>query len=219
MSNQEHRLAIIVPYRNRLEHLGQFIPYMNAYLSERQINNTIYVIEQEDGKPFNRAMLLNIGFLEAGSEHDYFVFHDIDMLPSDVDYTYRENPNHLAAAASQFGGRMPYAWYFGGVTMFSRNSFVAANGFSNEYWGAEDDDMYYRCLAAKLTIERANSGTFRSMDHKRAIDSNLRSSNHARCAKMERGELDWKADGINSCKYEVVERTIATGFILIKVSV
>jgi hypothetical protein len=135
MSDHEHKLAIIVPYRNRLEHLGQFVPYMNAYLSERQISNTIYVIEQEAGKPFNRAMLLNIGFLEAGLEHDYFVFHDIDMLPSDVDYTYRENPNHLAVAASQFGGRLPYAEFFGGVTMFSRNSFVAANGFSNEYWG------------------------------------------------------------------------------------
>jgi hypothetical protein len=79
--------------------------------------------------------------------------------------------------------------------------------------------MYYRCLAVKLTIERAASGTFRLLDHKREIDSDLQRVNYARQIQMRRAELDLKADGINSCKYEVVERAAAAEFILIKVSV
>ena len=44
-------------------------------------------IEQADDKPFNRGKLLNVGYtLACDNGCDYFVFHDVDMLPEDVDY-------------------------------------------------------------------------------------------------------------------------------------
>jgi hypothetical protein len=61
------------------------------------IDHNIFVIEQDGAKQFNRGMLLNIGFKYA-LEHkcDYVVFHDIDMIPSEVDYSYSDKPLHLS---------------------------------------------------------------------------------------------------------------------------
>ena len=49
------KLAIIVPYRDREEHLSRFIPHMEKFLSDKNIQYKIYIVEQGDGKPFNRG--------------------------------------------------------------------------------------------------------------------------------------------------------------------
>lgn len=219
MSN--HKLGVIVPYRNREEHLKQFLPHMREYLNKQGISYTIYIIEQEQGKAFNRAKLLNVGFLEADKDCDYFVMHDVDMLPQNVDYSYQELPTHLAAAASQFNYGLPYEGYFGGVTMFSRKSFCKINGYSNEYWGwgAEDDDVLYRCHLANLNVQRQSPGILKSLSHDRVIDQQDYHKNIDRIREMWSKKLDWENEGVNSCKYSVVERNETSERILIKVSI
>jgi len=221
MTAKKHKLAIIVPYRDRANHLAQFVPHMKAHLADQGIENTIYVIEQEAGKPFNRAKLLNIGFLEARADHDYFVFHDVDMLPNGIDYGYRDTPTHLAFAASQFSGGMPYPGYFGGATMFDKFSFESVNGFSNEYWGwgAEDDDILLRCKYSNLRIERPSHGTMTSLSHKRDTDAVSHSKNSSRLEKMRRGAVDWRSDGINSCNYSAVTHKAESNLRLIKAGI
>ena len=218
---EAHKLALIVPYRNRKEHLGVFLPHMKEYLNKHNIPHTIYIIEQEQGKAFNRAKLLNIGFLEADKDCDYFVMHDVDMLPQNVDYGYQEIPTHLAASASQFNYGLPYEGYFGGVTMFSRESFLKINGYSNEYWGwgAEDDDVLYRCHLAGLAVQRQSPGILKSLTHDRVIDQQDYQKNIDRIREMWSKKLDWENEGINSCKYSVVERNETPERTLIKVSI
>mgnify|MGYP006292305599 CR=1 FL=1 len=218
---EQHKLAVIVPYRDRKRHLDKFVPHMKEYLAKQNIDNTIYVIEQEMGKAFNRAKLLNIGFLEADSSCDYFVMHDVDMLPQNVDYSYQEPPTHLAAGASQFNYRLPYDGYFGGVTMFSRESFKKANGYSNEYWGwgAEDDDMLYRCHLAGLKVQRQTPGILESLNHDRDINHGDYIKNMERIREMWSKKLDWENEGLNSCKYSVVDRQETPDMILVKVSI
>jgi len=43
------------------------------------------VVEQTADEEFNRAALMNVGFVEAMSldKFDCFVFHDVDLLPED----------------------------------------------------------------------------------------------------------------------------------------
>lgn len=54
----------------------------------------IFVLEQSAGLRFNRGMLLNSGVaLLMGSDYDYFVFHDVDTVPTETgaipyDYPY-----------------------------------------------------------------------------------------------------------------------------------
>ena len=76
---------------------------------------------------------------------DYVVFHDIDMLPIDVDYSYSDVPIHLATNFTN-SDREIFKTYFGGITMFPIDLFKKVNGYSNEYWGwgFEDDDLLMR---------------------------------------------------------------------------
>jgi predicted glycosyltransferase involved in capsule biosynthesis len=163
-------MAIVVPYRDRKEHLAEFLPHMEKYLHE--VPHQIYIVEQDPEKPFNRGKLLNIGYALAKQKAAYVCFHDVDMLPLRADYSYPETPTHLAEAAEQFNFEMPYPTYFGGVTLFNINDFTLANGYSNEYWGwgAEDDDLHHRCLHAGLAIQH-RKGVFKSLDHRRPIDN------------------------------------------------
>ena len=56
----KHKLGVIVPYREREEHLERFIEHFTEFMSGKKINYQIFVIEQYDLKPFNRCRLLNI---------------------------------------------------------------------------------------------------------------------------------------------------------------
>ena len=57
------RLAIVVPYRDRAEHLAKFVPHVAAYFErdklDRQIAVTINIIEQWGNAPFSRGRLAN----------------------------------------------------------------------------------------------------------------------------------------------------------------
>lgn len=155
-----HKLGIIVPYRNRFDHLEQFKKSIVDYLDSNSYENyVIIIVEQDDAKLFNRGMLLNIGFKEA-KEHgcDYVVFHDVDMLPEYVNYSYSEKPLHLSTNFVLEEGEKPrtiFDEYFGGVTLFPIDKFEEIDGYSNKYWGwgYEDDDLRLRCSEKGIPLK------------------------------------------------------------------
>lgn len=189
--------CIIVPYRDRAAHLEQFLQHYKDMLP-------VYVIEQTIERPFNRAKLLNIGFLEFGNKYDYAIYHDVDMLCEDsaAYEVYPEKPMHLATAASQFNYTMPYPTYFGGVTSISTKDMVRVNGFSNECWGwgSEDDIMFNRCIKAFKSVHSVQNNRYKSLHHEREI-------NHPNYANnVERIGNDDPTDGLSGCIYKVIER-------------
>jgi len=200
------KLSVVVPYRDREEHLKQFIPHMEEYLNKEGIDFHIYIIHQSDKKPFNRAKLLNIGFMES-KEFDYFVFHDVDMLPLDSDYSYVDCPTHLASRAEQFNWKLPYDGYFGGVTLFDKDSFIKINGYSNEYWGwgAEDDDVLFRCSIMQLSATRKDC-SYRSLSHDRNIPQDLYRKNLDKLRDLHSSPMieKIKSDGIKNARYEKI---------------
>jgi len=152
----KHKLGVIIPYREREEHLERFIEHFIEFMSDKKINYQIFVIEQYDLKPFNRGRLLNVGYKIAISHGcDYICFHDVDMLPENADYSYPMKPTHLASNLSSYNYSVPYDEYFGGVTLFNKYDFELVNGYSNEYigWGYEDDDLLNRCYEKKLPMD------------------------------------------------------------------
>src|SRR5690349_13178124 len=104
-------LAIIVPYRNREDHLAQFIPHMNKCLPDAKI----VIVEQADEKPFNRGKLINCGYIETTAQH--ICAHDVDMLPLHANYLGEDGVWQLAKSEIQQNG------YLGGVTIFDWNTF------------------------------------------------------------------------------------------------
>lgn len=154
-----HKLGIIVPYRDRETQLKRFLSHMKDYIKD--IDYEIFIVEQADDKPFNRGKLLNAGYKYAVNKGcDYFVFHDVDMLPEDVDYSYSDKPLHLATHLQEHDYETTFFDYFGGVTMFTKEDFKTINGFSNDYWGwgFEDDDLLIRCLDAGLELDTTIDG-------------------------------------------------------------
>lgn len=116
-----HKLAILVPYRDRFEELLIFAPYMHKFLSKQKINFDLYVINQVDSYRFNRASLINIGYLFTKNTHDYIAMHDVDLLPlnQDLKYEYPENqPLHIAAP--ELHPKYHYPTFVGGILLINR---------------------------------------------------------------------------------------------------
>lgn len=93
--------AIIVPYRDRDKQLKDFLTYIHLFLGKQNIHYRIYIVEQDDGKPFNRAKLLNIGSVIA-IQHGFpcLVLHDVDLLPLKLKnlYACTKSPRHMSAS-------------------------------------------------------------------------------------------------------------------------
>lgn len=190
------RKAIVIPYRDRAEHLERFLKHYGTMFE-------IFVVEQYDRKPFNRAKLFNVWFLEYGFQYDYFITHDVDMYLDLTKslislYDYPENPTHIATRCEQFGYKMPYPDYFGGVTLFNREQFIEIDGFSNEFWswGAEDDEMLAN-VNRKYSVNRREA-FFKSAPHSKVMDH----SNYKRnVERLKSGRS--KDDGLSNCRYQV----------------
>ena len=153
------KLGVIVPYRNRPEQLETFKKRLTRYLKRNDIPFELIIVNQDDAKLFNRGMLLNVGFKYAEKLGcDYVVFHDIDMIPVHVDYSYSNHPLHLATGFKENEGDKPrevFDEYFGGVTLFPIEDFKKINGYSNKYWGwgYEDTDLLLRCRKKGIVLD------------------------------------------------------------------
>lgn len=199
--------TIIVPYRDRADNLREFIPAIKAKLP----NCDIYVIEQLGNEPFNKGSLINIGVdITIG---DYYMFHDVDLVPVDVDYSYSNIPTHVATQLSQYGYKMPYENYFGGCVIFTKEHFKAINGFSNKFrgWGCEDDLFYESFLQKGIPIMRRTC-TFESLYHSRTNDAKEFGEN----VKVWKEGRDF-SEGLNTVKYSVSDFQIKDGYWLAQV--
>ena len=115
-----HQVAVIVPYRERPTQLAVFLRNLHPMLLKQQLHYRIYLVNQTDSNTFNRAMLMNVGFVEAMKDHNWTcaIFHDVDLLPEDDRnlYSCPEQPRHLSVAVDKFKYRLPYKGIFGGAT-------------------------------------------------------------------------------------------------------
>jgi len=154
------KLAICVPHYKREEHLKKFVPHMDEFFKDKDIEYKIFVANQvypDSVSGFNRGTAKNIAYDVAQKEgYDYFCFHDIDMVPVDdsCDYSWPgEYPQHLAVRVEQFNWGLQYEEYFGGAILMTKDHVKTMNGYSNGYfnWGMEDDDFLYRAKVKGLT--------------------------------------------------------------------
>lgn len=128
----KHKLAIIVPFRDRFEELMEFVPHMDSFLTNASIAHHIYVINQADTLRFNRAALINIGYKMSVLECDYLAMHDVDLLPLNPLLDYRYPDNHVFHLASpDLHPMYHYKTFVGGVLLLKHSDFERINGLSN----------------------------------------------------------------------------------------
>ncbi|KAM4726967.1 beta-1,4-galactosyltransferase 4 isoform 2-T3 [Anableps anableps] len=190
-----HSVAILIPHRNREKHLLYLLHHLHPFLQRQQLHYAIYVIHQAGDATFNRAKLLNVGYLEAIKDFSWecFIFHDVDLVPENDHnlYVCDQQPKHLVVGRNVTGYKLRYKGYFGGVTAMTKDQFFQVNGFSNNYWGwgGEDDDLRVRVEQQKMTIVRppADVARYTMVFHKRDTGNqvNKNSSSPEMLAKKE----------------------------------
>jgi glycosyltransferase involved in cell wall biosynthesis len=174
--------SIIIPYRNREEHLSILLPELIKKFNGEKYE--IIVAEQNDNEKFRLSSLYNIAF--TYTKGDLIIFHDVDYIPSqNVSYTLKNsNPTYpvrqvvflnsqlsikqddeIPAGYRYFKNDVGNHW--GGVFMMHRDHFESINGFNPLYigWGKEEEETHLRLLEKGLICERNIDGLFYALDH------------------------------------------------------
>ncbi|GFR71186.1 beta-1,4-galactosyltransferase 7 [Elysia marginata] len=176
-----HSLCVLVPFRDRFEELLEFAPHMNKFLLKQNIVHELVVINQLDRFRFNRASLINVGFLETRQNCDYIAMHDVDLLPLNEELRYdfpKDGPYHLAAP--HLHPLYHYKTFVGGILLLQSKDFVKLNGLSNKYWGwgREDDEFFVRIKKARLKLSRPGNLTSGFKTFKHLHDRRKRKRDH-----------------------------------------
>jgi glycosyltransferase involved in cell wall biosynthesis len=174
--------SIIIPYRNREEHLSILLPALLEKFQDEDYE--IIVAEQNDEEKFRLSSLYNIAFKYTSG--DLIIFHDVDYIPTpNVSYQLKNNNptypvrqvvflnndlipkdyNDIPAGYRHFKDDVGNHW--GGVFMMNRKHFESINGFNPLYigWGKEEEETHLRLLEKNLICERNNEGLFYALDH------------------------------------------------------
>ena len=214
-------IAIIIPFRDRFEHLSVFLRQIHSVLKRQEYSYRVLVIEQNDEYPFNRGKLMNVGFKEAlklSSTFTCFIFHDVDLIPEDDrnDYGCPTSPRHMSYAVDKFNYVLPYKGLFGGVEAFRRTDFERVNGFPNTYWGwgAEDDNLYKRVIQNGLTLTRPAiyQGRYKMIKHAQSKEAPPN-----RHDKLNNAHGEFQVDGISSLQYKVLNKEIRQLYTFVQV--
>ena len=181
-----------------------------------KVPHCLYVIEQADDGLFNRGALLNAGFQIAqlaATPADWYIFHDVDLLPSAEllpYYSSQPEPGTALHIGSRFT-RYPGETYFGGITSFREVDFLRMNGFPNDYegWGGEDDELRRRAVRCGVRIVKPGEGSLADLEGLSLAEklSYLKSNNLLNARKKEQKaahKATWRANGLNSLSYKAV---------------
>ena len=177
-------LAIIVPYRNRLQHLHVFLNNIIPFLQFQRQAFTIFIVEQTQQVLFNRAALFNAAYREIQkleTSYDGVIIHDVDSIPENLCTLYYagNNPHHFSVFRSKLDYEVNYEHYSGGVISMSTDTVEEVHGMSNLFfgWGTEDDNLKGRLVNIKQkTIRRYTNcrGRIRTLDHEKSRPDELR---------------------------------------------
>ncbi|KAL3881285.1 hypothetical protein ACJMK2_027740 [Sinanodonta woodiana] len=100
-----HKVAVIIPFRNRYRHLVILLKVLLPVLKRQQLDFRIFVVEQYGNDTFNKGRVMNAGFKEAWKLEDFrcFVFHDVDLIPEDDRnlYSCPIYPRHMSVAINE----------------------------------------------------------------------------------------------------------------------
>ncbi|RNA27689.1 Beta-1-4-N-acetylgalactosaminyltransferase bre-4 [Brachionus plicatilis] len=224
LKRYKSKIAIVVPYRDRIRNLKIFLRYVHPFLVQQNIYYGFFLIEPIGNLTFNKGIAMNAGFVESQKENDWdcFIFHDVDLLPESIHNIYscdQRVPKLLSTSISSFGYSVDGYFkekHFGGVTAFTREQFETINGFSNVYfgWGLEDDDARLRVLAKYPSVRRVDpeNGRYYANCHKQ------QKRNPNRFIQYLNSRNRQTKDGLNSLDYKIIKWEKSNLFIRIFIS-
>lgn len=207
-NDKGHKLAIVVPFRDRFDELLEFAPEMDQFLTDAGVSHEIIVVNQADTFRFNRAALINAGYIyTAALDFDYLAMHDVDLIPTTHQIKYdfpSSGPVHLASP--ELHPIYHYAKYVGGILMLTHQHFKQCNGMSNMFWGwgREDDEFFLRMRDQNLELHRPKGVTTGYDTFKHVHDKVRRPRDYKRIGEQKKEQF--KRDpvgGYHTLKHKV----------------
>lgn len=209
---------IIIPYRNRQKHLDYFLEHTIPLIENYMPNSKVIVVEQSEGKLFNRGKLINVGFKEYTGKTKYFFTHDVDINPTikciEKYYTKDVDDNNILGIYTSIHNTL------GGIIKGKDEVFQKINGFPNDVWGWGAED---KALQNRAEYYNINKITNLKNDKKYPLyflrfddikDQNLINhpkNRHQHYVLFNRYNDKQKKDnilssGLNNIQYEILER-------------
>lgn len=182
MLMNELKYSIIIPYRDRLEHLEILLPVLNNKFKDEKYE--IIVSEQDDNNGFSISNTVNMASKFA--KGDVLIIHNVDYVPmQEVEYYkdggvflpvkkvlfLNEDNSNLRETSDIPGGYRYFNYgvgddFFGGVICILKTHFETINGYNPYYvgWGKEDEDLRLRISEHNIPINRGE-GIFFALYH------------------------------------------------------
>ena len=169
------RLAVIIPYRDREQHLVKMLPHTVSFFRRNtKIEPLFCIAEQADDCPFNKGAILNHAYAAVSGMVDYVCFNDVDYMPMWADYSEPSLPSRIVwhgmdtrpIGHGTDGVINAQRYGLAAVALMKKWHFEACNGYSNTYWGwgYEDTDLAKRLESVGLPLGYRD-GTFIALDH------------------------------------------------------
>ena len=165
--------TIIIPFRDsfkngeRHQQLDIVSKRIQEVCKEHSQDYEILVIHQNGDDFFNKSMLLNIGVDISIKNSDYFILHDVDHYPLNVNNLYREREKSGNLLKIQDGKEYTGPGFWGGVVYIKKEDYLKINGFCNYFWGwGWEDSAIGQRLNAKDIEHEQGDGIFKQLYHK-----------------------------------------------------
>ncbi len=225
---------IIIPYRNRETHLEYFVKHSTPLIEKYLPNTKIVVLEQNEGKLFNRGMLLNVGFKEYQNQTRYFITHDIDINPTEKSilevYNKKNNINQI------IGILLSPCKTLAPIIKIHDSDVKKINGFPNNIWGWGTEDKALRnraeCYNLNINTVFINDDKNRKDDYFNCFDDvNDRvrinegknyKTHYSLFKTLSNAEKEKMimSSGLNNLEYSILERNMIHNIVeLIKVDI
>ena len=148
---------IAIPFRNREKHLEYFIENSVPLIEKHLPNTKVVVVEQNQGKLFNRGVLLNVAFKEYQNKTKYFFTHDVDLNPTlkciNEHYTKEVNDTDVLGIYTSGCNTL------GGIIKIQDSTIHKINGFPNNIWGWGTEDKALQNRAEYYNIKKITNIT------------------------------------------------------------
>lgn len=210
IARRKSRIAIIVPHRDRLTHLANFLSHFSKLKLYYNCHIDIFVIDQLDGEKFNRGLLLNIGYkisrIFLNNTYDRYIFHDVDSYPTQELFnlysTLYEKNIHYASPYLNY--KYAYDQFMGGIIGLSKESFEKINGFPVNFWGwgGEDDALRVRMSKNNIVVYRPRKGEYILESHDPPTKMEI---NEHKRKNRNYDSIHWKDEGLNTTEISNVE--------------
>jgi len=199
-------ICIIIPHRNRIDHLKKFISHINK-LDKGNNTFTIIIVDQNNADLFNRALLLNIGYYIAkiNNNYDRYIFHDVDSYPTqelfNMYFTHLDYNIHYASPYLEY--KYSYYTFIGGVIGLKGSDIERTNGYSNFFYGhsGEDDSQHNRLKICNIKLYRPSKGSYILEEHD---PPNKNEINQNKMKNILDDLKTWKQHGLNELNYKFI---------------